>query len=369
MILLACNLLTFNCQCHHAEHIVRKAVSFGFQSLSYVGGWFPAQIWVRGLESSLYAPSSHAWMFKWKQDTRAWSQVCFPQYTALFNLYPLLRYRQILMFRRDTIRRFSRNALEMRRIAPHDFEDLLQVSDNSICSFSSLPAIPVCHACLWWAISGTAQYIGVEAPFHALLLAWTHQTANSCQWNPWDPGCCYCISWERALHIQCSYVSDFPDPWIEMWNRTSVTPSATASVTYPVSVLARAIHIITSTQDFQFANIQVTCTQWLCVVDQEIWDHGFLFNTAGMVSSQLSVDRCCIIIHRENENITWAKQDFFGQAAGISFVSSLKLKGVSNVYSIFTREWMACITLCKNLSLVTLWSIIRLENRKIAPWM
>lgn len=37
------------------------------------------------------------------------------------------RYRQVPTFGRDTIRRFSKNASDMKRIAARDFEDLLQV--------------------------------------------------------------------------------------------------------------------------------------------------------------------------------------------------------------------------------------------------
>lgn len=40
-----------------------------------------------------------------------------------------LRYRQVPTFGRDTIRRFSRNVSEMKRIAAFDFEDILQVSN------------------------------------------------------------------------------------------------------------------------------------------------------------------------------------------------------------------------------------------------
>jgi hypothetical protein len=68
----------------------------------------------------------------------------------------------------------------------------------------------------------------------------------------------------------------------------------------------------------------------------------------------LSADERCIIIHRENENIAWANRDFFGQAARISFVNLLKSKGVRNAYGVYAREWMACITLCKNLFLMIL---------------
>jgi hypothetical protein len=40
----------------------------------------------------------------------------------------LFRYRQVPTFGRDTIRKFSLNCSEMKRLAAHNFEDLLQVS-------------------------------------------------------------------------------------------------------------------------------------------------------------------------------------------------------------------------------------------------
>ena len=40
----------------------------------------------------------------------------------------IFRYCQVPSFGRDTIQCFSRNSLEMKRMAAHDFEDLLQVS-------------------------------------------------------------------------------------------------------------------------------------------------------------------------------------------------------------------------------------------------
>ena len=43
-------------------------------------------------------------------------------------VFLLHRYRQVPSFGRDTIRRFSRNVSELKRMAVRDFEDLLQVS-------------------------------------------------------------------------------------------------------------------------------------------------------------------------------------------------------------------------------------------------
>ena len=57
-------------------------------------------------------------------------------YFILFTRAPF-RYRQTPTFGRDTIRCFSRNTLEMKRTAAHDFEDLLQVG-NSMYSFGSI---------------------------------------------------------------------------------------------------------------------------------------------------------------------------------------------------------------------------------------
>lgn len=42
------------------------------------------------------------------------------------------RYRAIPSFGRDTIRRFAENCSEMKRMAAHNFEDLLQVSEQAV---------------------------------------------------------------------------------------------------------------------------------------------------------------------------------------------------------------------------------------------
>jgi hypothetical protein len=47
-------------------------------------------------------------------------------------------YRQIPVFGRNTIRRFSNNCSELKKMAARDFEDLLQVSSN-------LPNIQLAH--------------------------------------------------------------------------------------------------------------------------------------------------------------------------------------------------------------------------------
>jgi hypothetical protein len=57
-------------------------------------------------------------------------------------------YRQIPSFGRDTIRRFSANCSEMKKMTAHDFEDLLQArfEDLYYINFNYLIASLVCHS-------------------------------------------------------------------------------------------------------------------------------------------------------------------------------------------------------------------------------
>ena len=45
----------------------------------------------------------------------------------MLRSYETLRYREVPTFGLDTIRKFSTNCSEMKQLAAHDFEDLLQV--------------------------------------------------------------------------------------------------------------------------------------------------------------------------------------------------------------------------------------------------
>jgi hypothetical protein len=45
----------------------------------------------------------------------------------IFSLRPESRYRMVPTFGRGTIRRFSNNVSEMKKLAARDFEDILQV--------------------------------------------------------------------------------------------------------------------------------------------------------------------------------------------------------------------------------------------------
>jgi hypothetical protein len=49
------------------------------------------------------------------------------QRTWLLLLTLYLRFRQIPTFSRNTIRRFSNNVSELKRLAARDYEDILQV--------------------------------------------------------------------------------------------------------------------------------------------------------------------------------------------------------------------------------------------------
>jgi hypothetical protein len=65
-----------------------------------------------------------------------------------------LSYRLIPTFGRDTIRRFSNNVSEMKKLAARDFEDMLQVAVvlDSLCVVLTGVSV-VCYACLRRLIS------------------------------------------------------------------------------------------------------------------------------------------------------------------------------------------------------------------------
>lgn len=46
----------------------------------------------------------------------------------IWNLIPKTSFREIPSFGRDTIRRFTANCSEMKKMVAHDFENMLQVS-------------------------------------------------------------------------------------------------------------------------------------------------------------------------------------------------------------------------------------------------
>jgi hypothetical protein len=67
----------------------------------------------------------------------------------VFELYLLIethRYRQIPTFGRDTIRKFANNASGMNKLAARDFEDLLQVPEFVLSSFSPIKLLEVCYS-------------------------------------------------------------------------------------------------------------------------------------------------------------------------------------------------------------------------------
>jgi hypothetical protein len=57
-----------------------------------------------------------------------------------------VRYRQVPRFGKDGVRKFSANSSEMKRMAAHDFEDLLQVSLYNAFREVFIKQYPVCNS-------------------------------------------------------------------------------------------------------------------------------------------------------------------------------------------------------------------------------
>lgn len=66
------------------------------------------------------------------------------------DILPVCRYHQVPTFRWDTIQCFSMNASEMKRLAAHDFEDLLQVCNGSVAASKRMTELSstVCSSCV-----------------------------------------------------------------------------------------------------------------------------------------------------------------------------------------------------------------------------
>jgi len=66
-----------------------------------------------------------------------WKAIFTHLVRMLYSLGPTMvdqlnaRYREIPTFGRSTIRRFAADVSEMKKLAARDFEDILQVCDNS----------------------------------------------------------------------------------------------------------------------------------------------------------------------------------------------------------------------------------------------
>ena len=99
--------------------------------------------------------------------------------------FPLPRYRQVPSFGRDTIRRFSRNVSELKRMAARDFEDLLQVStlvSDSVCNSDDLwyyHYLVVCHPGLHWPPTTVTWQPSSKTSVYTGALAWASQVTNA----------------------------------------------------------------------------------------------------------------------------------------------------------------------------------------------
>ena len=98
--------------------------------LSNASCWSAAQIWGWCLEGSFYSPNSHieccqSSFGEWPQFSVRFCLSALPMH--MDANFTFSSYWQVLTFGRDTIRKFTANSSEMKKMAAQDFEDLLQV--------------------------------------------------------------------------------------------------------------------------------------------------------------------------------------------------------------------------------------------------
>ena len=122
--------------CYHLmENGLIKSLEHIFSSSWRLWIWFSlhghagssSQVWAGCLEGSVYSFNVHI--------TRCWgrctfnleSTVCIIFFGHFSQPWWQNRYHQVPTFGWDTIRKFSNNALEMKKLAARDFEDLIQV--------------------------------------------------------------------------------------------------------------------------------------------------------------------------------------------------------------------------------------------------
>lgn len=84
------------------------------------------------------------------------------------------RFRQIPTFGRDTIRKFSSNTSEMKKLCARDFEDILQVRDLCFMLDRMLTRhrIKVCHPCFRWPTGRAPQQHTLATVIFICTLAW-----------------------------------------------------------------------------------------------------------------------------------------------------------------------------------------------------
>jgi hypothetical protein len=90
------------------------------------------------------------------------------------------RYRQVPPFGSHTIRRFTSNCSELKKLAAWDYEDLLQVYNRTILCLRARANIAlVFHTCFRLPPPRTSQSYHSEVAISAGVLAWISKTPNA----------------------------------------------------------------------------------------------------------------------------------------------------------------------------------------------
>lgn len=112
---------------YHLERFFGQTFSLWIQSVFCVFSQLHAWVWAWGLEEGFHAPS---------QNIRKYPRVYWPIEPKVKFLEALtfiiwqswIRFRDMPTFGRDSIRRFTNNVSELKKLGARDYENLLQVS-------------------------------------------------------------------------------------------------------------------------------------------------------------------------------------------------------------------------------------------------
>ena len=99
----------------------------------------------------------------------------------------LIRFRSVPTFGRDSIRKFTNNVSELKKLGARDYENLLQVSLAHYLPKIDWFSLSVLHTCLWGASTWTTQQRLTRCSVYSSSLARYSQASTTHRTIPWSP--------------------------------------------------------------------------------------------------------------------------------------------------------------------------------------
>ena len=103
------------------------------------------------------------------------------------NFIFLIRFRSVPTFGRDSIRKFTNNVSELKKLGARDYENLLQVSLAHYLPKIDWFSLSVLHTCLWGASTWTTQQRLTRCSVYSSSLARYSQASTTHRTISWSP--------------------------------------------------------------------------------------------------------------------------------------------------------------------------------------